>query len=236
MSGPAQKRIDLNADVAEGFGTEEQLAPLCSSWNLCCGAHAGGPEAIRHALELALQYDIHCGAHPGHDDRANFGRVVRKLNRKELRQLLVPQVETVAKAAQQAGLKLWHLKLHGALYHQAGSDPDLAAETLILAKEYGLKLFGLTGSVLEELSTPTGLFVAEGFADRGMNENGALLPRGAPGALLDDPNASARQALRLAQMGHIQTLCVHGDSPNAGLVLGAVQNILLANHFLIAPP
>ena len=68
MSRPIKTMIDLNADVAEGSGTEEQLAPFCTSWNLCCGAHAGGPEAIRFALELARQFNIHCGAHPGHAD------------------------------------------------------------------------------------------------------------------------------------------------------------------------
>lgn len=236
MRLPIKTMIDLNADVAEGSGTEEQLAPFCTSWNLCCGAHAGGPEAIRFALELARQFNIHCGAHPGHADKANFGRVIRKLNRHDLRQLIVPQLDFVAKAAQQAGQILWHLKLHGALYHQAGSDLELASETLIIAQEYRLKVFGLSGSLLEELSTPLGIFVAEGFADRGMDEKGGLLPREAPGGVLFDPTATAKQALRLAQSGRIRTLCVHGDSPNASLTLKAARNILLENHFLISPP
>ena len=162
MRLPIKTMIDLNADVAEGSGTEEQLAPFCTSWNLCCGAHAGGPEAIRFALELARQFNIHCGVHPGHADKANFGRVIRKLNRHDLRQLIVPQL--------------------------------------------------------------------------GMDEQGRLLPREAPGGVLFDPTATAKQALGLAQSGRIRTLCVHGDSPNASLTLKAARNILLENHFLISPP
>ncbi len=236
MSDPAKTGIDLNADVAEGFGTEKLLAPLCSSWNICCGVHAGGSGAIQSTLEWALQYNIHCGAHPGHDDRANFGRLARKLNRQDLRQLIVPQLETVANAAQRVGLSLWHLKLHGALYHQAGADHELAGETVNIALEYSLKLFGLPGSLLEVLASPMGIFVPEGFADRGLDENGALLPRDAPGALLADPYASATQALRLAHSGRIRSLCVHGDSPNAIRTLNAVHTILVENHFLISPP
>lgn len=229
-------RIDLNADVGEGTGTEALLAPLCSSWNLCCGAHAGSPEDLDHALQLAGKYRISCGAHPGHADREHFGRVAIPIDRSGLRNLIVPQIETVAREAQKHGLELAHLKLHGALYHQAGSDPQLAEETIRIAREFGLLIFGFPGSVLANLAAPTGHFVPEGFADRGMDPNENLLPRGTPGAILHDPEVAAQQGLRLALSGRVKTLCVHGDSPDAVRMLAALRERLLEEGFEIAPP
>lgn len=236
MTPSSFRRIDLNADVAEGVGTEGLLAPLCSSWNLCCGAHAGSPEDLERALELAATNKISCGAHPGHADREHFGRVAIPIDRSGLRDLIVPQIETVARAAKQHGLKLAHLKLHGALYHQAGSDPKLAEETIAIAREFGLLIFGFPGSVLKKLAAPTGLFVPEGFADRGMDTNGNLIARGTPGAILHDPKIAAQQGLRLAVSGQAKTLCVHGDSPDAARMLNAVRAGLLAEGFEIAAP
>ncbi len=236
MTPLTSRRIDLNADVGEGTGTEALLAPLCSSWNLCCGAHAGSPEDLDRALELANTYRISCGAHPGHADREHFGRVAIPIDGSDLRRLIVPQIETVARAAQKHGLKLAHLKLHGALYHQAGSDRQLAEETIAIAREFGLLIFGFSRSVLETLTAPLGIFVPEGFADRGMDPMGNLLPRGTPGDILHDPEAAAQQALRLALSGRVKTLCVHGDSPDAARILGAVRTRLLEKEFEITAP
>jgi UPF0271 protein len=236
MTPLTSRRIDLNADVGEGTGTEDLLAPLCSSWNLCCGAHAGSPEDLDRALELAKTYGISCGAHPGHSDREYFGRVAIPIDRSGLRKLIVPQIETVARAAQKHGLNLTHLKLHGALYHQAGSDPELAEETILVAGEFGLLIFGFPGSVLANLATPAGHFVPEGFADRGMDSQGNLLSRGTPGAILHDPGVAAQQGLRLALSDREKTLCVHGDSPDAVRMLSAVRTKLLEEGFQIAAP
>lgn len=228
--------IDLNADVAEGTGIEPLLAPHCTSWNLCCGYHAGSTAEIQSALQLAKQYGISIGAHPGHPDRANFGRIPHPISAPELTHLLETQVGHLKQLADSAGLSLTHLKLHGALYHQASAVSDLARATVDFARKHHLIVFGLPGSILEQKCSNLAPFAGEGFADRAMGPDGKLLPRDQPGSVLHDPIQAANQALILARTGRYQTLCTHGDSPGAAQMLEQVKNTLIAGGFTIRAP
>jgi len=228
--------IDLNADVAEGTGIEPLLAPLCTSWNVCCGFHAGSADDVRAALKLAREHHIQVGAHPGHPDRATFGRIAHPINTEQLIALLTAQVAAVAAIAQEMHTTLCHLKLHGALYHQAASDLRLAEATVSFAKSKRLLVFGLPGSLLEQACQGVVPFIGEGFADRALGPEGKLLPRDQPGAVIHDPAMAVRQALELAGSGKCRTLCVHGDSPGAAQLLAQVRTGLIGGGFHLRAP
>lgn len=228
--------IDLNADVAEGTGIEPLLAPLCTSWNVCCGFHAGSEVDIRAALNLAQEHGIQVGIHPGHADRTNFGRTAHAIDPDRLTDLLARQFAAVAGIALELGISLKHLKLHGALYHQGAYDRALAQATVQFAKSKELMVFGPPDSALEDCCRGIVPFVGEGFADRVIGPDGKLLPRDQPGAVIHDAAIAARQALDLARSGHYRTLCVHGDSPGAARLLARVKEGLIEGGIALQAP
>jgi UPF0271 protein len=228
------KRIDLNADVGEGAGTDAELVPLVSSVNIACGAHAGDLGIMRRAVELAIRSGAAIGAHPGFADRANFGRIDISLPPGAAGELVVDQVVLLEGVATSLGARVGHVKLHGALYNMAARDGALAGEIAgALAQAMrgsGAKwtLVGLAGSKLIAAGRAAGLRVkGEAFADRAYRPDGTLVPRSEAGSLITDPDAAVRQALIIASEGkataqdgsevriEADTLCIHGDSPGA---------------------
>lgn len=205
----------LNADLGEGMPWDGALLGLVDWASVCCGAHAGGPEAIAHTLEGAKRRGVTVGAHPGYPDRAGFGRVERPCTRDEARQLIEEQVGDLRRIADPLGIAIAFLKPHGALYNQAQRDDAIAAGIAEAAKALGLALVGLPEGALASAAGRLGVpYRAEGFPDRGYRPDGTLIPRGEPGDILDDDRAIRDQAARLVARG-VRVLCIHGDRPDA---------------------
>ena len=239
-------RIDLNCDMGEGFGSyrigaDEQLMRHITSANIACGYHAGDPGTICATVRMALKHGVAVGAHPGLPDLIGFGRRRMDITPREAYEMTVYQVGAVMAFAVSEGGKLSHVKPHGALYNMAAKDKVLAeaiAEA-VYKVDGSLKLYGLSGSELIYASERIGLTaVNETFADRTYEEDGTLTPRSVAGAVLHDPEAAAAQATLMVKEGKVLTrlgnvvgvqadsICVHGDSPDAiGHVL-ALRKVL----------
>jgi UPF0271 protein len=237
-------RIDLNADVGEGFEDDEALIPLVTSVNVACGAHAGDGETIARTIERAMAAGAAVGAHPSYPDRDGFGRREMRLSPADLRATLVEQIRAVAEAAHAAGSALRHVKPHGALYNVAARDPDIAAIVAgaVRAISPDLVLVGLAGSASLDAARAAGLAVAaEAFADRRYEPDGRLRDRRHPDALIDDPAAAGEQAVAIVRDGRVtaidgtpvvvaaESLCVHGDQPGAAARARGVRVALEAH-------
>ncbi len=245
MGAPAASRIDLNADVGESFGpwpmgADEALIPLVSSVNVACGAHAGDPATILRTVALAARHGVAVGAHPGYPDLAGFGRRDLEMSPADLRASLVVQVGAVVAGARVAGIAVRHVKPHGALYNRAARDPALATVVAEAIRDLdpSLALVGLAGSRSIEAGRAAGLAVIpEAFADRRYEPDGSLRSRTLPGAMLGVDDA-ATQAVSIARDGQVvasdgsrlavaaDTICVHGDSPDAVAIARAVRSAL----------
>lgn len=225
------RSIDLNADVGEGFD-DAALMPLLSSANVAAGGHAGDDATISRTVALARAHGVAVGAHPSYPDRAHFGRGAMELRPEALEVSLLEQIDRVLRAAG----TLHHVKLHGALYHRASEDSDVAHALLAAIRRVDPKLLlvAQAGSRLIDLAQAQGIRTsAEAFADRGYAPDGTLLPRGQAGALVTDPAAAARQALELAALPDVQSLCVHSDTPGAAALAAEVRKQLLAAGYTV---
>lgn len=247
--------IDLNADLGEGFGAwpapaDAELFPLISSASVACGFHAGDPGRMRDSAALAARHSVVVGAHPGYPDLLGFGRRDLSATAREVADYVAYQTGAMMACAGAAGARVRYVKPHGALYNRAVRDPEIARAIAegIRAADPGLALLGLAGSPLMAAARDTGLRgVPEAFLDRGYQRDGSLVPRGAPGALLDDPEAAAARAVRIVREGAVdaadgtvlrvqaESLCVHGDGARAVAVLRAVRTRLALEGITVAP-
>jgi UPF0271 protein len=207
--------IDLNSDLGEGCALDAELMTLVTSANICCGFHAGDAATAHAALKLAAKNGVQVGAHPGYADRVNFGRVERDMSEEAIFELCLYQVGALAALAQSAGVHLRYLKPHGALYNQACRNDRHARPIQAAAEILRLPVMGLPGSRLELLCKAGYGFIAEGFADRRYQADGALVPRDRPDAFVNDVEEAVAQADRLLRERGVRTLCVHGDNPQA---------------------
>jgi UPF0271 protein len=247
--------VDLNSDVGESFGAwssgnDEALIPLVSSVNVACGFHAGDPLVIERTIALAVRSGAAIGAHPGYPDLAGFGRRDMAMAPDELEAAIVYQVGAVATFARAAGAELRHVKPHGALYNRAALD-DSVAESIARAVRRvsgDLILVGLAGSVLLEAGRAAGLGVAaEAFADRAYEADGQLRSRRLPGAVHATAAAAAAQAVSIAVDGRVtahdgsavavgaDTICLHGDTPDAPAYARAIRAALEGAGVTVAP-
>lgn len=239
-------RIDLNADVGESFGPHTRgldglVMQAVTSANVACGFHAGDPGVMRATLALAREHDVAVGAHPGLPDLVGFGRREMHVAPREVEDLVVYQIGALAGMAVVHGLRLQHVKPHGALYNMATRDPALAdaIARAVASVDPTLILFGLPGSELLAAGRRAGLRTArEGFADRAYEPDGGLVPRSVPGALIEDTRTVVSRALsmvserQVAAMDgtrvsiEIETLCVHGDTPGAAAMTARIREAL----------
>ena len=239
-------RIDINCDLGESFGIyklglDEQIYPLITSANIACGFHAGDPQVMRASVSMAVQHHVAIGAHPGTPDLIGFGRRRMELSAEELENALIYQMGALQAFARAYSSRLSHVKPHGWLYNAAAQELDLALTVAraVRAVSTELVLFGLSGSQLIEAAKQIGLpYAAEAFLDRTYQRDGTLTSRSSNQALITDPEKAARQALDLVLKGrtvaldgsevmiHADTLCVHGDNPNAVALLTQVRNKL----------
>ena len=219
-------RLDLNCDLGEGAGHDATLMPLVTSANLAGGAHAGDEATMRAACRLATEHGVGIGAHPGFEDRADFGRREQPVTPEQAAMLVRTQVAALAAIA---GDKLRHVKLHGALYNQVSRDPRLAAAVAGELQRFrpDLILFALAGSELLRAARARQLRVAgEVFADRTYQADGSLTPRARPDALIRQEELAVAQVRRMIFEGVVQatdgtmvpveadTVCLHGDGPD----------------------
>jgi 5-oxoprolinase (ATP-hydrolysing) subunit A len=209
-------KIDLNADLAEGFPFDAELMDIVTSANICCGMHAGGPEIMREALVTARHKSVRVGAHPGYADRKHFGRRELQITPPQMFEAVLIQIQDLIQEAAEEGVKVAYVKPHGAMYHQASYDQGLALAVVRAAKECRLAVMGLPTTLLESTAKQYDVpFIREGFADRRYRNDGSLVPRSEPDAYLTDPHEAAQQARRLVSQRGVQSICVHGDKPDA---------------------
>ena len=219
----------LNVDLAELHDEPETLYSYAQLVNVSCGAHAGDEALARSACTLATRHGAQPGAHPSYPDREHFGRKRLSLSDAALRETLRAQLRWLDLIARASGVALMHVKPHGALYHAARDLPEVAAAVIEVTHEVlgDVAMVGPPEGRLRELCSDRGLpYLREGFADRGYLPDGSLVPRGEPGALLDDLDAVRAQVRRLVRDGSYDTLCVHGDGPHAVAIARAVREVL----------
>jgi UPF0271 protein len=223
-------KVDLNSDLGEAAGHDDEILSLVSSANIACGFHAGNPASIINSIRAAKEKGVAVGAHPSLDDRKNFGRIEMQVSAAEVYAVVVYQVGAFNALCAAAGVHMNHVKPHGALYNMAVRDRELSNviargvfaidRRAILFAPAGTELFGAA----QELGLPT---AAEVFADRNYNSDGSLVSRTKPEALLHDPAEAAERVLRMLREGKIravdgsdisvraETICLHGDTPGA---------------------
>ena len=235
----AGSTIDLNADVGESFGRwvlgdDEALLPLLTSANVACGFHAGDPLTLRRTCGLAVGHGVVIGAQVGYRDLAGFGRRFVDVAPADLAADVLFQLGALDALARVEGGRVAYLKPHGALYnavvtHEAQARAVVDAVVAFnAAQEAALPVLGLPGSALLALAAEAGLrTVREGFADRAYRSDGTLVPRTEAGAVLTAPGEVAAQAVRLATRGGVDSVCVHGDSPDAVTLAVAARDALV---------
>jgi UPF0271 protein len=240
------KSIDLNCDMGElpeaiTDSTQESLMPSLTSVNIACGGHAGDEQTMKITIEQALRWKLALGAHPAYPDRTNFGRLELQMPADAIADSVFEQVRALAEIAARYGVRLVHVKPHGALYNQAARNRTIAeAITKGVARwRHDVVLVGLAGSQMLEVFREAGFAVAaEAFADRRYEPDGTLRARKFDDALICDPEEAGRQALSIVQRGTViacdgsevpvnaQTLCIHGDTPGAPEIAAAVARTL----------
>ena len=232
--------LDLNADLGETINDFIDLLPVITTANVACGGHAGGGELLRQTVKACVAENVQVGAHPSYPDLENFGRVSLrdKFSNAELVAIVTDQIELVRAELATHGYALSHVKAHGALYNDAMVDKDVAESLIAAIKPLGLPVFGLPNSVLETIARQAGIeFIPEGFMDRAYTNQGTLVPRSEPGAVLDH-TAALTQIELLALSGTVvaidssvlelalRTICIHADTPDAAHTAKAVIAML----------
>lgn len=237
-------RFDFNCDMGESFGAwslgcDAEVVRFVTSANIACGFHAGDPATMRRTVHLAEEHGVGVGAHPGFRDLQGFGRRNIAASPQEVRDDLVYQIGALR--AFTSRRKLQHVKPHGALYNMAvpGGDLARAIGEAVLDVDPDMILVALAGSRWADEAERMGLRVArEAFADRAVNADGTLVPRSRPGAVIHDAQAVVERSVRLATEGTVlaitgevvqvraDTLCLHGDTPDAVLLAESLQGAL----------
>lgn len=255
---PVERRsIDLNADLGEaadaaGREVEHQLLALVTSAHIACGGHAGDEVSMREMVRAACDNGVRVGAHPSYPDRAGFGRRPLAMAANELASSLGQQIGALVDVTGSSGTWVRSIKAHGALYGDVARRPATWDVFLGVVRD----LCGSAVTVVLPAGAPAvdwarhaGITVLEeGFADRAYTADGGLLARDQPGSVYDDPEEAAAQARRLATGGtvtavdgtvltlRVDTLCVHGDSPNAPALARAVGRALADDGIAVEAP
>lgn len=241
--------IDLNADLGESYGAwtlgdDDAMLALVSSANVACGFHAGDPTTLLRTCRSAATAAVRIGAQVGYHDLAGFGRRFLDVSPADLTADVIYQIGALDALAQVAGSAVSYVKPHGALYNAIVHHREQAKAVVdaVAAFDATLPVLGLPGSVFLEEAERAGLrTVAEAFADRAYTPQGTLVSRSEPGAVLSDPDAVAQRVLTMITDGtavavdgstidvRAESICLHGDSPDAVAMAAAVSNLLRAN-------
>ena len=232
-------QADINCDLGEGSGNDRLIMPYITSCNIACGGHTGDPGSMLETIIMAQEHQVRAGAHPSYPDRENFGRSEVRIEREELLSSLKHQVESLLQVANSKGIKVYHLKPHGALYNKASRDEETARLVIDVAAIYELILYSPYGSVLERVGRASGLTVwSEAFLDRNYNSDLSLRPRAKANAVISDRETIVERFLRMLQKKQVvldhgeklkinaQTFCIHGDENDTPEILRGLHQHL----------
>lgn len=247
--------VDLNSDLGESFGAykigmDDRILSLVSSANVACGYHAGDPVVMEKTARLCAANSVSLGAHPGFPDLQGFGRRNLSLSPEEVRTMILYQIGAMDAFCKSVGIRMQHVKPHGALYNMAAKDQKLAEAICRGIYEYDpqLILLGLAGSRMLSEAKKIGLpFAAEVFADRAYEDDGSLVARSKQGAMIHDENEAVRRVVGMIKNGTVESIngktielcpdsvCVHGDSEKALLFVQKIREALKEEGIKIAP-
>ena len=245
--------VDLNCDMGESFGAwrmgnDAELMDYVSSVNIACGFHAGDATTMRRTVETAVKKGVAIGAHPGYPDLQGFGRREMSLSNDEAVDIVLYQISALKGICEAAGVRLNHVKPHGALYNRAAKDAALAnaIASAVKALDPDFVLYGLSGSAMISEAEKVGLKTAsEVFADRRYSPDGTLVPRTQPNALIDDIDTACEQVLQMVRSQtataadgssvviKADTICIHGDGPHALEFARVIKDVLGKNEIEI---
>ena len=248
-------KIDLNCDLGESFGAykiglDSEVIPFISSANVACGYHASDPVVMSKTVKMCKEYGVHIGAHPGFPDLLGFGRRNMNVSPSDAKAYVMYQIGALDAFCKANGVKIQHIKPHGALYNMAGKDYNLAKAICegIYEINSDYILLGLSGSMLLKAAEDTGLRSAsEVFADRAYTDDGSLVPRTAEGAVITDENIMISRVVRMIKNGEVETIsgkiipikadsvCVHGDGVKAVEFVKRIRKELTESGIEIAP-
>ena len=247
--------IDLNSDLGESFGAwkmgnDEAVLDFVSSANVACGFHAGDPVVMLATLRAAKEKGVAVGAHPGYPDLMGFGRRNMDVTPDEAYAYTLYQIGAMQAACNAVGVKLQHVKAHGALYNQAAKNHALAVAIAQAVKDagQGLILLGLANSEFDKAAAEVGVpYAAEAFADRAYQADGTLVPRKVQSSMIHDVNLAVARVVRMVKEGKVETIdgkminlkphsiCLHGDSPKAVQMATEIRKGLEAAGIKIVP-
>jgi UPF0271 protein len=247
-------RVDLNCDMGESFGlyklgNDEEMMKYITSANIACGYHGGDPQVMRNTVELAKEYGVSIGAHPGFPDLLGFGRRNMTSTPSEIKDYVTYQMGALREFATALGMKLQHCKPHGALYMLAMEDEKVASIILEAIAEVNQNtiVFAMNHSAVVEVGKKMGICVAkEVYSDREHTATGSIvLTR--KGESIQDLEKMAGRVVRMVKEGKVvahtgedvslkaETICIHGDTPSASLIAKAIVKALKAENIEIAP-
>lgn len=235
--------IDLNSDIGESFGNytlgmDNKVMDFVTSVNIACGWHAGDPLIMDETVRNCKEKGVAIGAHPGYPDLMGFGRRKMAVSPKEAQVYMLYQLGALEAFAKSYGLKVQHMKMHGAFYNTACIEPKIANAVLEGIEKFdpSIRLMVLSGSYIAKEGKRRGLsIIEEVFADRGYTEAGTLVPRSEPGAFVKDPEEALKRVLKMIERGTVITntgkeieivadsVCVHGDNPEALLFTSSIH-------------
>lgn len=248
-------KVDLNSDLGESFGrytigSDDRIIPLITSANIACGFHASDPVVMMKTVNMVKKAGTGAGAHPGYPDLMGFGRRNMNVSHEEAKAYTLYQISALGGMCKAAGVKLSHVKPHGAMYNMAGKDYELSKAICEAIKEYdpSLIVMGLAGSQMVKAARDMGLKTAEEvFADRAYEEDGSLVARSKPGAMIEDEDEAIARVIRMIKEGKVQAItgndidikadsvCVHGDGEKALLFVEKIRKALTDEGIEICP-
>ena len=248
-------KVDLNSDLGESFGrytigSDDRIIPLITSANIACGFHASDPVVMMKTVNMVKKAGTGAGAHPGYPDLMGFGRRNMNVSHEEAKAYTLYQISAIGGMCKAAGVKLSHVKPHGAMYNMAGKDYELSKAICEAIKEYdsSLIVMGLAGSQMVKAARDMGLKTAEEvFADRAYEEDGSLVARSKPGAMIEDEDEAIARVVRMIKEGKVQAItgndidikadsvCVHGDGEKALLFVEKIRKALTDEGIEICP-
>lgn len=248
-------KVDLNSDLGESFGrytigSDDRIIPLITSANIACGFHASDPVVMMKTVNMVKEAGTGAGAHPGYPDLMGFGRRNMNISHEEAKAYTLYQISALGGMCKAAGVKLSHVKPHGAMYNMAGKDYELSKAICEAIKEYdpSLIVMGLAGSQMVKAARDMGLKTAEEvFADRAYEEDGSLVARSKTGAMIEDEDEAIARVVRMIKEGKVQAItgndidikadsvCVHGDGEKALLFVEKIRKALTDEGIEICP-
>jgi UPF0271 protein len=244
----ATLRIDLNSDLGEGIGDDAAMLSLVTSANIACGGHASDPDLMFTTLQTATERGVVIGAHPGYPDREGFGRRIIPMQPAAIARMVAAQIGALQGVAALAGATLRYVKAHGALANLAADQRPVADAVAHAASAFNLPLLAISGTELEAAGQAAGIpTFSEIFADRAYLATGRLVPRSHPLAMIHDPETALLRLISMFETGLMpvidgdpirlsaQSVCIHGDSPDAVAMARTLRAGLAAHGITVKP-